>query len=68
MPFPKTTEALEAAGYKFLNATRCTGKTCGARIEFWQTPQGKRIPLDMETREPHWGTCPNRDDFRKAKK
>ncbi len=57
---------LIAAGYKFDNRARCRG--CGAEIEFWQTPRGKYIPLDSGTLEPHFGTCPNADEFRKNKR
>jgi hypothetical protein len=65
MPFSKTDTELIKAGYKFDNRGRCMGKDCQAEIEWWLTPKGKRIPLDAGTLEPHWSTCPNREDFRK---
>jgi hypothetical protein len=43
MPFPETKEALEAAGYVFDNEGRCRG--CGAPIEWWITPNGKKMPM-----------------------
>lgn len=65
MPFPKTEEEREAAGYKFMNASECRG--CRAPIEWWETPNGKRIPLDLDG-EPHWSTCPKADEFRTRKR
>lgn len=62
MSFPKTEEELEAAGYKFLNAARCRG--CNASIEWWETPNGKKMPMNDDY-EPHWATCPSAPDFRK---
>lgn len=62
MAFPKTDTELTQQGYEFESKTRCRG--CGAEIEFWLTPNGKHIPLDPGTLEPHWSTCPNAKDFR----
>lgn len=62
-----TTEELEAAGYRFLNESRCSGPTCGATISWWETPNGKRMPLDPDTLGPHWGSCPDRDQFKKGR-
>lgn len=66
-PFPKTEGELKAAGYQFLNSAKCTGPTCGADIEWWETPKGRRMPLDPGTMEPHWGTCPDHNFFRRKK-
>lgn len=66
MPFPETTAELEAAGYKFLNDANCSG--CGAAIQWWQTPKGKRMPMDVDLDgncESHFSTCPKSKDFRK---
>jgi hypothetical protein len=66
MPFPETIEALAAAGYKFSNDARCRG--CGASVEWWDTPNGKKIPMDVDADgncEAHWATCPKAKDFRK---
>lgn len=63
MPFPKTESGLAEQGYKFANKGTCRG--CKAEIEWWDTPKNKMIPLDPGTLEPHWGTCPKRDDFKK---
>ena len=42
---------LERKGYEYLNDSYCRGPTCGAVIQWWRTPKGKRIPIDPETRE-----------------
>ena len=63
MPFPTTETGLKEAGYVFDNTGRC--KACDAEIAWYRTPKGKYIPLDEGDLTPHWGTCPNADDFRK---
>ena len=68
MSFPATRAALEAAGYKCKCLTRCRG--CQALMEWWLTPAGKTIPMDvMKMAESpaisHFATCPNADQFRK---
>ena len=65
MPFPKTDTELVAAGYEFENKVKC--RACGADIEFWLTPRGKHMPLDVGTLEPHWSTCTKAGEFRKPK-
>lgn len=69
MPFPKTTEELRSAGYTFLSKRRCAGAMCQAEIELWQTPQGRRIPLDVKDDQvtPHFGNCASLSDFRRKK-
>jgi hypothetical protein len=68
MPFPTTREELIATGYAYIRTTKCMGPTCGAHIEWWVTPKGKRIPLNLRTYEPHWSTCPDRELFRNGRK
>ena len=64
--WPYKTEAeLVAAGYVFKNDARCKG--CDAMIEWWETRNGKMIPLDKETLVPHFSTCPKVDRFRGEK-
>lgn len=65
MPFPKTEVDLEKAGYEYEGSGRC--RACNAEISWYRTPNGKRIPLDEGTMEPHWSTCPNADGFRRGK-
>lgn len=62
----KTLDQLEAAGYRYEGTGTCTGETCGDRvIQWWRTPKGKAIPLDPDTKEPHFSTCPDAKDFKK---
>lgn len=68
MPFPQTLNELKAANYSFSDYATCRG--CGADLEWWITPSGKKIPMDPMTSGdskavPHWSTCSNADDFRK---
>jgi hypothetical protein len=65
MPFPKTEEELEAQGYKFKSASQC--RSCHAPIEFWETPNGKMIPLNDDC-TAHFATCPEADKFRRTKR
>jgi hypothetical protein len=81
MPIPTKKEDLEAMGYVFDNDGVCRG--CGQPIEWWITPKDKKMPMSVvdvkdETkafpqpilrieRVPHWGVCPNADDFRRRK-
>lgn len=65
MAFPETTSELVAAGYVFDNDANCRG--CGVRVEWWITPRGKKMPMDVNENgdcEPHWASCPNAKDFR----
>jgi hypothetical protein len=64
MPFPTTLTELKKAGYVFQNETRCR---CGQAIEWWLTPRGKMMPVEVdgETIESHWANCPHAGDFRK---
>lgn len=64
----KTTDQLVAAGYRYEGLGYCAGQKCGEEIIWWQTPKGKRIPLNRGTFEPHFSTCPNAEGFRKEKK
>jgi hypothetical protein len=67
MAFPKTLEELKAAGYKYNGDGTCRSRKCEARIEWWITPRGKKIPLDIDGKgniTPHWSTCPAVKDFR----
>ena len=65
MGFPKTIEEMTASGYKHSGTAEC--RACRADIEWWETPSGKKIPMNHGTAIPHWSTCPNADDFRKPK-
>jgi len=70
MSFPATRKALEDAGYRRVNYTRC--RSCGTPIEFWSTPEHKWIPMETMDRDEspavsHFANCPNADSHRKAK-
>jgi len=68
MPLPNTKEGLEAAGYRYAGSKVCRGPNCGVRMEIWNTPAGRQLPLDPVTLVPHFGTCPDRDLFKKGAK
>lgn len=71
MSFPATRELMEQAGYKRRYYTRCRG--CMRPMEFWNTPEGKSIPMDCMS-DPdspavsHFATCPVADRFRKKER
>jgi len=64
MPFPQTLDELRSQGYKFEGESQCRG--CGVDIEWWITPNNKKMPCDYGTATPHWTTCPERDQFKKT--
>jgi hypothetical protein len=67
MPFPKTLDELRAAGYKFEGHSRCA---CGVVIEWWITPNQKRMPMDVTDSgkaAAHWGTCPKAGNFKRPR-
>ena len=68
MPFPKTESELAEQGYQFESFGCCSSRACNAQIAWYRTPKDKRIPLNRETLEPHWSTCPNASAFRKGKR
>lgn len=70
MSLPTTRQALEDAGYKRSNYSRCQG--CRVPIEWWITPSGARMPWDHmpypeSAAVSHWATCTTVDKFRKKK-
>lgn len=64
----KTLDDLTAAGYRYEGTAACRGEKCGRIIQWWRTPKGKAIPLDPDTKEPHFSTCPDAEGFSKKKK
>jgi hypothetical protein len=44
----------------------CNGPTCKAMIYWFKLPSGKWMCADADG-QPHWGTCPDRDRFKKKK-
>lgn len=70
MSFPRTRAEMETAGYSLNEYTRCKG--CMRLMEFWNTPDGKRIPMDpMDQPESaatsHFATCPEAHRFRRKR-
>lgn len=74
MKFPATSNELRAAGYEYDNDGVCRG--CGAPLEWWITPGGKKMPLVViktatikhatdDVRQPHFSDCPAAQDFRR---
>ena len=62
MAFPTNLDEMRQQGYKFEGDGTCKG--CGAAIEWWITPRGKKMPTDYGTATPHWSTCPKAQDFK----
>lgn len=70
MAFAKTLAELKEKGYRFENDAECKG--CGESIEWWTSPNGKKIPMNpMERSEDeaiaHWTSCVEADSFRGKK-
>ena len=79
MAIPTKKEDLIALGWLFDNDAQCRG--CGMPIEWWITPNGKKMPMTVKEvkdesrafpqpilrleRIPHWSDCPKADSFRK---
>ena len=63
MPFPKDLRDLYDSGYTYNVLGTCNA--CKARIQWWTTPKGKLMPINIGKVEPHWATCPDAKKFRK---
>ena len=75
MAIPNNSNDLKKAGYEYDGEGTCRG--CGAPIEWWITPAGKKMPLSTKSigtlatgdwrqvLEPHWAVCPEADSFRR---
>lgn len=69
MAFPQTVNELNEAGYKYSNHSHCRG--CGGLIQWWTTPNGKKIPLEVirrrgeSTMQSHFSSCPKASNFRR---
>lgn len=69
-PFPKTRAAMLVADYLYCHQGVCRG--CGAKMEWWRTPTGAKMPMNPMLEEdspavPHWATCAEREQFQKKK-
>jgi len=65
---PPTWTELEEAGYVWESRTNC--KYCGKEIEFWRSPAGRWIPVELApemggARMLHTMLCPKIDRFQR---
>ena len=67
-PFPHGHKALVASGYTYLGEGNCKATGCGWKILWYRAPTGQIMPIDRETKEPHWKVCVAAEKFRKKKK
>ena len=65
MAFPQTEGEMISRGYEKLNDSTCRDTQCKADITWWETPKGKKIPMDKGTATAHWATCVAAESFRK---
>jgi hypothetical protein len=65
MAYPQTIEELKARGYRHSGDGKCN--SCGAALEWWDTPTGKHMPTNYGTATPHWSTCPSVNQHRESK-
>lgn len=70
MGFPATRDRLIEAGYKFENHSKCSAEECGAEIEWYTTPRGKKMPFNLmlngdSPAVAHFVTCPAGEEFRR---
>jgi len=63
MPFPENIDELRKEGY--VGPTSKSTCKCGAAVEWWTTPKGKKMPLDAGTARSHFARCPFAGKFRK---
>ena len=68
--WPATRQWLVENGFTLEVRRRCSGKKCGMTIEFWRTPSGRLMPLnladyrDQSSLRPHWEVCADQREFR----
>lgn len=69
--WPATRNALYKAGYsRAMHISPRSCKRCGVKIEFWNTPDKKLMPLETNPDNTsellcHFNTCPHAKEFRK---
>lgn len=63
-----TNDELVAAGYKYGGSSHCRGTRCQKLIEWWITPKNMKLCLDPDTHIAHWGTCVERNRFKRLDK
>ena len=62
MPVPQTIDEMIERGFVQLEDSQC--KACGAPMTWWETPKGKKLPMNQGTATAHFKDCPNAEDFR----
>lgn len=67
--WPTSRTWLEQNGFSLEVRRRCSGQRCRADIEFWRTPSGRLMPLNIVGEgtlmlQPHWQSCPDQQKFR----
>lgn len=62
MPIPEKREDLVSAGWVFDNEAKCRG--CGAEIEWWILPNGKKMPMRVWTLDEQGQVIPPGSLFR----
>jgi hypothetical protein len=72
MPFAKTRAELVANGYIYQSRGLCSGRTCGAEMEWWLSPDKRPTPFDAMPADDspvtsHFATCPEGAEFRRRK-
>jgi hypothetical protein len=70
MSFPKNRREMVAQGYTPAGRDRC--RSCPVVIEFWMTPQQKRIPMNVMPTDDsqavsHYATCKEPERFRRKR-
>jgi hypothetical protein len=65
MGFPTTIGSAVKRGFSYQGPGKC--KACGAALDWWKTPSGKKMPTDSSDVEfkSHFATCPHADQFRR---
>lgn len=53
--FPTTVAGLLAGGYSFSNKAAC--HDCGQEIDWWLTPKGGQLPMNVDSAVVHMETC-----------
>jgi hypothetical protein len=70
MSVPKTRAELVAQGYIFQSRGQCSGRTCGATMEWWLSPAKRSCPYDAMPADDspvmsHFATCPDGAEFKR---
>ena len=64
----KSEAELAAAGFIYLNTGTCKGKRCRQSVLWFGTRDGRALPLDVGTLEPHQKSCRDREQFQRPRR